>query len=632
MGVLIMGLLRVANGHELFCSHFSPSFIWEMGNNQFHFDLKWLQVKGCDIVLGMDWINSVAPLILHTKPHSISFMKDGRFLTLIDSRDAIKIAPAKAKSIQKLLKSSYCSFLALAQFNALEEVAKTFLDQAQMEQLVSKFEDLFKEPSGLSPKRDCDHAVDLVPGATTVNQRPYRYSFKQKNTIKKMVQDMLKQNTLVPNSSPFASPVILVKKKGLILAHLDLRSGYHQICMEGDEFKTAFRTHHGLCVSALEHLTHLEKVFEVLQANQLFAKRSKCNFGRDKIEYLDHIISSGGASTDESKVEAILNWAGPKWAFVWSEEAMQAFEALKQAMVQAPQGRPLAFLSQALSSKHLGLSTYEKGLVALLKGVEIIAADALSHRFDEEAECKSISVVYPLWVQEVLASYEGDSEIMAAMAKLALDPNVIPNVSLQQGSLRHKGQIWVGSTGQKRQQLIEAMHTTAWYENVTLAKGTREKIWLIQDYFSLFLSLQGHGNTSQWISLKDYQNPGEISNICVSGSFYQRPDFYKPILERVVNGLGVQIKLSSAYHLQTNGQTERLNRCLEGYLRCMTGHKPAAWSKWLSLAEFWYNTTFHSAIQMSPFKTLYGYDPPQPTFELVAKSKVNSVDELLREK
>lgn len=180
------------------------------------------------------------------------------------------------------------------------------------------------------------------------------------------------------------------------------------------------------------------------------------------------------------------------------------------------QGRPLAFLSQPLISKHLGLSTYEKELVALLlaiekwrrylqpshfiiktdhfslkflkdqrvttslqhkgitkllglsyeiqfrKGVEIIAADALSHRFDEEAECKSISVVYPLWVQEVLASYEGDSEIMAAMAKLALDPNVIPNVSLQQGSLRHKGQIWVGSTGQKRQQLIEAMHTTAW--------------------------------------------------------------------------------------------------------------------------------------------------------------------------
>lgn len=35
---------------------------------------------------------------------------------------------------------------------------------------------------------------------------------------------------------------------------------------------------------------------------------------------------------------------------------------------------------------------------------------------------------------------------------------------------------------------------------------------------------------------------------------------------------------------------------------------------------------------MSPFKALYGYDPPQPTFELVAQSKVNSVDELLRER
>lgn len=219
MGVLIMGLLRVANGHELFCSHFSPSFIWEMGNNQFHFDLKWLQVKGCDIVLGMDWINSVAPLILHTKPHSISFMKDGHFLTLIASRDAIKIAPAKAKSIQKLLKSSYCSFLAQAQFNDLEEVAETFPNQTQMEQLLSKFEDLFKEPSGLPPKRGCDHAIDLVPGAITVNQRPYRYSFEQKNVINKIVQDMLQQNTLVPSSFLFCFTCDISEEKGLYLAH-----------------------------------------------------------------------------------------------------------------------------------------------------------------------------------------------------------------------------------------------------------------------------------------------------------------------------------------------------------------------------------------------------------------------------
>jgi hypothetical protein len=56
------------------------------------------------------------------------------------------------------------------------------------------------------------------------------------------------------------------------------------------------------------------------------------------------------------------------------------------------------------------------------------------------------------------------------------------------------------------------------------------------------------------------------------------------------------LNLSSSYHPQTDGQTERLNQCLESYLRCMTQACPTKWSKWISLAEYWYNTTWHSAL------------------------------------
>ncbi|XP_049397398.1 uncharacterized protein LOC125861579 [Solanum stenotomum] len=73
---------------------------------------------------------------------------------------------------------------------------------------------------------------------------------------------------------------------------------------------------------------------------------------------------------------------------------------------------------------------------------------------------------------------------------------------------------------------------------------------------------------------------------------------------------------------------ERLNRCLENYLRCMTGHKPKGWNKWLSLAEFWY----HTSLKMSPFKVIYGYDPPQLSFELIAQSRVDVVDQLFKER
>jgi hypothetical protein len=52
-----------------------------------------------------------------------------------------------------------------------------------------------------------------------------------------------------------------------------------------------------------------------------------------------------------------------------------------------------------------------------------------------------------------------------------------------------------------------------------------------------------------------------------------------------------------------------VNKCLETYLRCLISASPKKWLQWVSLAEYWYNTGFHSAIGMSPFEALYGRVP-----------------------
>jgi hypothetical protein len=66
--------------------------------------------------------------------------------------------------------------------------------------------------------------------------------------------------------------------------------------------------------------------------------------------------------------------------------------------------------------------------------------------------------------------------------------------------------------------------------------------------------------------------------------------------------------MSSAFHPQTDGQSEMVNKVITMYLRCLTGDRPRSWLQWLPWAEFCYNS-YHTALKCSPFKVVYGHDP-----------------------
>jgi transposase InsO family protein len=93
-----------------------------------------------------------------------------------------------------------------------------------------------------------------------------------------------------------------------------------------------------------------------------------------------------------------------------------------------------------------------------------------------------------------------------------------------------------------------------------------------------------------------------------------------------------QLMMSSSYHPQTDGQTERLNQCLETFLRCTVHACPTKWFRWLPLAEFWYNTSFHSALGRSLFEALYGHPPRHFGISTTASCSVPDLEYWLQER
>ena len=142
----------------------------------------------------------------------------------------------------------------------------------------------------------------------------------------------------------------------LYFPKFDLRSGYHQVWIKDEDiFKTAFRTKYGhyefvvmpfgltnapvvfMCLmnnvlhkyldkfvvvfiddiliyskSKEEHEEHLKIVLQKLREHQLYAKFSKCDFFKDKIQYLGHVVTKEGISVDPEKIKSIEEWPVPK--------------------------------------------------------------------------------------------------------------------------------------------------------------------------------------------------------------------------------------------------------------------------------------------------------------------------------
>lgn len=109
--------------------------------------------------------------------------------------------------------------------------------------------------------------------------------------------------------------------------------------------------------------------------------------------------------------------------------------------------------------------------------------------------------------------------------------------------------------------------------------------------------------------------------------FDRDPLFLSKFWQELFKLSGTKLRMSSAYHPQSDGQTEVLNRVIEQYLQSFVHQRPSSWGKFLLWAEWPYNTSIHTATGMTPYEVTFGKKPSSIPPYLPGTSNIDAVDD-----
>ncbi|KAE9200610.1 hypothetical protein PF004_g18959 [Phytophthora fragariae] len=255
------------------------------------------------------------------------------------------------------------------------------LFQAELNGFRSMVVDSSKEPG----RTDLLQFEIDTGNSAPIKQQPYRVSLAEGEVMEAEIQKYLELNLIRPSNSPWASPVLMIRKPdddildvlsdAQLFSTMDIASGYWNVPMHPYSVsKTAFTCKYGLyeCKDFPTHLVRVRQELTRFQQAGFKLKMKKCHWGRSQVAFLGHIVTPTGILPNPEKVKAVMNMKRPvdvhgirsllglssyfrryipgyasisahlerlkvkDAPFVWNEDCEAAFRQLKRALLKPP--------------------------------------------------------------------------------------------------------------------------------------------------------------------------------------------------------------------------------------------------------------------------------------------------------
>ncbi|GJT68388.1 putative reverse transcriptase domain-containing protein [Tanacetum coccineum] len=400
-----------------------------------------------------------------------------------------------------------------------------------------------------------------------------------------------------------------------------------------------------------EHEKHLKIILELLKKEQLYAKFSKCDFWLESVQFLGHVINNKGVHVKNKKYE-------------WGTEEDEAFQTLKQKLCSAPilalpegtenfvvycdashkgygavlmqREKVIAYASRQLKKHEENYTTHDLELGAVVFALRLwrhylygtkctvytdhkrskvharskgtqhelaaiglilfedydceiryhpgkanVVADALSRKDREPIRVRSLVMTVHTNLPERILNAQTEAMKEENVKAENLGRLIKPIFETRSDGIQcFEGRIWLPLFGGLRDLIMHESHKSKY----SIHPGSDK---MYQDLKKLYW----WPNMKAEIATYDFQERQVV--MTPSGLL-----FWKSLQE----AMGTQLDMSTAYHPETDGQSERTIQTLEDMLRACVIDFGSSWDRHLPLVEFSYNNSYHASIKVSPWK------------------------------